>query len=265
MTYIAIYLLVGSVAGVMAGLLGIGGGLIIVPLLTVIFTSLGMNHNVIVHLALGTSLASIVFTSLSSVRSHFKRGSVNRSVVARITPGIIAGSYTGTWVAAMLSTNILKGFFGLFILYVATQMLVGIKPKEGRTIPGTLGIFGSGCGIGLFSSLAGIGGGTLGVPFLVWCNTKIHEAIGTAAGIGFPIAITGAAGYIIHGWGAADLPLHCLGYVYLPALIGIVSASILTAPLGVKLAHSLPVEKLKKIFSLLLYAVSAKMLLSIVM
>ena len=265
MSYIIIYLMVGSVAGILAGLLGIGGGLVIVPLLTTLFTSQGIHQDVIVHLALGTSLASIVFTSISSVRSHYKRGSVSWGVVARITPGIVAGTYLGTWVAAMLSTNILKGFFGLFILYVATQMLVGLKLKAGRTVPGTVGIFSAGCGIGLFSSLAGIGGGTLGVPFLTWSNIKIHKAIGTAAGIGLPIAITGALGYAINGWGALNLPAHCLGYVSLPALAGIVCASVLMAPVGVKLAHSLPVEKLKKIFAVLLYAVSAKMLLSILL
>jgi uncharacterized membrane protein YfcA len=264
MSYILIYLAVGSVAGILAGLLGIGGGLVIVPLLTTIFTSQGIHHDVIVHLALGTSLASIVFTSISSVWSHYKRSSVGWDVVARITPGIVAGTYLGTWVAAMLSTNILKGFFGLFILYVATQMLMGLKPKAGRTVPGTAGIFGAGCGIGVFSSLAGIGGGTLGVPFLTWCNLRIHKAIGTAAGIGLPIAVTGTLGYIINGWNAPNLPVHSLGYVSLPVLSGIVFASVLTAPVGVRLAHSLPVEKLKKIFAILLYAVSTKMLLSIV-
>ncbi len=265
MIYIAVYLCVGAVAGVLAGLLGIGGGLVIVPMLTFIFTSQGMAHEVILHVALGTSLASILFTSISSVRSHHKRGGVVWPVVFKITPGIMVGTLTGTWIASMLSTNFLKGFFGVFLLYVATQMLMGMKPKSTRDIPGTVGIFISGSIIGVFSSLVGIGGGTLSVPFLVWCNTKIHKAIGTSAGIGFPIAVAGTFGYVLNGLHAANLPPYSLGFVNFTALVGIVAASVLTAPIGVKLAHSLPIDKLKRIFAVLLYVVGSRMLLSIVL
>ncbi|MCG8551052.1 MAG: sulfite exporter TauE/SafE family protein [Desulfobacterales bacterium] len=263
MIYIALYLAVGGVAGVLAGLLGIGGGLIIVPMLASVFTHQHVAHEVIVHMALGTSLASILFTSVSSMRSHHKRGAVVWPVVFRITPGILVGTFTGTWIASMLSTNFLKCFFGIFLCYVATQMLMGIKPKPTRDIPGTPGIFAAGSIIGIFSSLVGIGGGTLSVPFLTWCNTKIHKAIGTSAGIGFPIAAAGFLGYVINGLGAPNLPPHSLGFVNLGALAGIVAASVLTAPIGVKLAHSLPVDKLKRVFAVLLYVVGTRMLISV--
>ncbi|WP_022666322.1 sulfite exporter TauE/SafE family protein [Desulfospira joergensenii] len=263
MSFILLYLALGAVAGVLAGLLGIGGGLVIVPMLTFAFTGQGFPHEHILHMALGTSLASILFTSVSSMRSHHKRGAVIWPVVMRITPGILVGTFFGAWVASLLSTNFLKGFFGVFLLYVATQMLLGIKPKPTRDIPGTAGIFSAGSIIGIFSSLVGIGGGTLSVPFLVWCNTQVHKAIGTSSAIGFPIAVAGTLGFVLNGLGIENLPSFSLGYVNLGALAGIVAASVLTAPIGVKLAHSLPIDKLKKIFALLLYVVGTRMILSV--
>ncbi len=263
MSFILLYLAAGAVAGVLAGLLGIGGGLVIVPMLTFAFTAQGLPHEHILHMALGTSLASILFTSVSSLRSHHKRGAVIWPVVTRITPGILSGTFFGAWIASMLSTNFLKGFFGVFLFYVATQMLLGIKPKPTRQIPGPAGIFTAGSVIGIFSSLVGIGGGTLSVPFLVWCNTKVHQAIGTSAAIGFPIAVAGTLGFMVNGLGLDNLPSFSLGYVNLKALAGIVTASVLTAPLGVRLAHSLPVDRLKKIFALLLYLVGSRMLVSV--
>ncbi len=263
MIIIILYIAIGAVAGTLAGLLGIGGGLVIVPMLTVVFTSQGIPHDYILHMALGTSLASIFFTSISSTFSHHKRGAVVWPVVGKITPGIMVGTFAGAWIASMLSTNFLKGFFGIFLIYVATQMLIGIKPKSTRNIPGTAGIFCAGSIIGVFSSLVGIGGGTLSVPFLVWCNTKIHRAIGTSAAIGLPIAVAGSLGYIINGMGISGLPALSLGFVNLTALTGIVAASVLTAPFGVRLAHSMPIDKLKRIFAILLYIVGTRMLVSI--
>ena len=263
MIYTLLYLAVGAVAGVLAGLLGIGGGLVIVPMLTFVFTSQGLAPDYILHMALGTSLASILFTSLSSMRSHHRRGGVLWPVVLKITPGIMIGTFAGSWLASLLSTNFLKGFFGCFLLYVATQMLMGIKPKPTRDIPGTPGMFAAGNIIGVFSSLVGIGGGTLSVPFLSWCNVQIHKAIGTSAAIGFPIAIAGTLGYVTSGLGIEGLPGWSLGFVNLTALLGIVAASVLTAPVGVKLAHSLPIDKLKRIFAILLYLVGTRMLISV--
>ncbi len=263
MSLILLYLVLGAVAGVLAGLLGIGGGLVIVPMLTFAFTGQAFAHDHILHLALGTSLASILFTSLSSVRSHHKRGAVVWPVVFRITPGILVGTFVGAWIASQLSTNFLKVFFGVFLLYVGTQMLLGIKPESTREMPGTSAMFGAGGIIGVFSSLVGIGGGTLSVPFLVWHKTLIRHAIGTSSAIGFPIAVAGTLGYLLNGWGVAGLPSYSLGYIQGTALAGIVAASVCTAPLGAKLAHTLPVDKLKRIFAFLLYLVALRMIWSI--
>jgi len=258
-----LYLATGVCAGFLAGLLGIGGGLVIVPVLALIFVAQHFPDGQVMHLALGTSLASIMFTSISSVRAHHAHGAVNWRVVRCVTPGIIAGTLAGTVVAAQLSTFFLKAFFVVFLYYVAIQMLMNIKPKPSRELPGAMGMFGAGGAIGVVSSLVGIGGGTLSVPFMTWCNIKLHQAIGTSAAIGFPIAAAGAVGYIANGWAQGTLPAYSLGFVYLPALAGLVLASVLTAPLGARLAHRLPVAKLKKIFAALLLVLGTRMLIGL--
>ena len=262
-TILATYSLVGAVSGVLAGLLGIGGGLVIVPMLVFCFSWQQIPHELIMHLALGTSMASIIFTAASSFWAHHKRGAVHWIVVRRIVLGIFLGTFLGSCFAARMSTNFLKGFFVIFLYYVASQMLLDKKPKPSRQLPGPLGMFGVGNVIGSFSSMVGIGGGTLSVPFMTWCNIPVHEAIGTSAAIGFPIAIAGTVGYIYNGLHSANLPQYAVGYVYLPALAGLIVTSVLTAPLGVRLAHSLPVERLKRIFAILLYIVGTRMLVSL--
>lgn len=254
------YALVGAVAGVLAGLFGIGGGLVIVPMLVFCFGLQGVPPEVIMHVALGTSMASIIFTAVSSFMAHNRRGAVAWHVVKRIVLGILVGTYLGSIIAANLSTTALKIFFVVFLYYVATQMLLNKQPKAGRELPGTLGMFGAGNVIGAVSSLVGIGGGTLSVPFMLWHNIPLHQAIGTSAAIGFPIAVAGTVGYVVNGLGVADVPDWSLGFIYLPALVGIVAVSVLTAPLGVRLAHSLPVARLKRCFAVLLYLVGTKML-----
>ncbi|MDD5329642.1 MAG: sulfite exporter TauE/SafE family protein [Sulfuricella sp.] len=263
MEFWVLYLAVGVFAGFLAGLLGVGGGLVIVPVLAFIFTAQHFPAGQIMHLALGTSLASIMFTSVSSLRAHHGHGAVNWSVVRAIAPGIVAGTLAGSVLAAHLSTSFLKVFFVVFLYYVAVQMVLNIKPKPSRDLPGAAGMFGAGGVIGAVSSLVGIGGGTLSVPFMTWCNVKLHQAIGTSAAIGFPIAAAGAAGYIANGWMLNDLPPYSLGFVYLPALAGLVVASVLTAPFGARLAHRLPVAKLKKFFALLLFTLGTRMLFSL--
>jgi uncharacterized membrane protein YfcA len=258
--FLLAYLGLGAFAGVLAGLLGVGGGIVIVPVLTFLFTSQGLPAPYIAHLALGTSLATIIFTSISSLRAHHARGAVDWQVVRRISAGIVAGTLAGSWVAAQLSTTALKVFFVIFIYYVATQMLLNIRPKPSRQIPGTGVMFGVGGIIGWVSSLVGIGGGSLSVPFMVWCNMSMHNSIGTSAAIGFPIALAGAAGYAVNGLAAGALPPWSLGFVYLPALAGVSLASVVTAPIGARLAHSLPVAKLKKSFALLLIVMGTKLL-----
>ncbi|BHH86328.1 sulfite exporter TauE/SafE family protein [Desulforhopalus sp. 52FAK] len=252
----------GAVVGILAGLFGIGGGLVIVPVLVYVFSLQSIPSEITMHMALATSLASIMFTSVSSFRAHHKRGAVHWDVVKKIVIGILTGTFFGSFIASRMSTDFLKIFFVIFLYFVATQMLLGKKPKPGREIPGLAGMFATGNIIGIVSSLVGIGGGTLSVPFMLWCNINAHHAIGTSAAIGLPIALAGTVGYIVNGWNVTDLPPYSLGYVYLPALIGIAAISVLTAPLGVKLAHSLPVDRLKKIFSILLYVVATKMLVS---
>ena len=244
------YLALGLVAGFVAGLLGVGGGLIIVPVLVIIFAMQHFPEQYAMHLALGTALASIIFTSISSFRAHHAHAAVNWRIWYDIGPGIIIGTLLGTVLAAYLSTSFLKVFFVGFVFYAGTQMLLDIKPKASRELPGAFGMYFVGNIIGAVSSLVGIGGGTLSVPFMTWCNVKLHQAIGTSAAIGLPIAMAGALGYIANGWALrADLPAHSFGFVYLPALVAIAATSMLTAPLGARLAHRLQVKKLKRISS----------------
>jgi uncharacterized membrane protein YfcA len=258
-----IYGCVGAFVGVLAGLLGVGGGLVIVPILVFAFSLQNVSSEILMHLALGTSLASIIFTSVSSFMAHHRRGAVHWSIVRRIVIGILTGTFLGSCFASLLSTDILKGFFVAFLYFVAYQFLTNRKPKPSRDLPGVAGMFGVGNIIGFISSLVGIGGGAVSVPYMVWCNVPVHRAIGTSAAIGLPIALSGTAGFLFNGWNNEFLPDYSVGFIYLPALVGIAAISILTAPLGAKLAHSLPVDKLKKIFALLLIVVGTRMLISI--
>lgn len=261
MTFWLLYLALGAFAGVLAGLLGVGGGVVIVPVLIYLFAAQQMPAPFILHLAIGTSLASIMFTSISSLRAHHLKGAVDWQVFYRVTPGILVGTLLGSWVAAQLSTRFLKGFFIVFLFYIAFQLLLDVKPKASRQLPGAGGMFVVGSFIGGISSLVGIGGGSMSVPFLVWCNVSFRNAIGTSAAIGFPIALAGAVGYVANGLLVGPLPAYSFGFVYLPALVGIAVMSMLTAPWGVRLTHSLPVPQLKKAFALLLIATGTKMLI----
>lgn len=259
-----VYLLLGTVVGFFAGLLGIGGGLIMVPVLTFIFSAQHFPPDRILHLALGTAMAAIIFTSVSSLRTHHAHGAVNWQVVRTITPGIIVGTLAGATLVSMLSSQFLSVIFVVFIYYAATQMLLRINPKPSRTLPGRPGMFGAGSIIGAISSFVAIGGGLLTVPFLSYCNVRLQHAIGTAAAVGFPIAIAGAVGYIANGIAQSQpLPEYSLGYVYLPALGWIVLASTLTAPLGAKMTHIVQTATLKKIFVVLLYLLGTKMLIGL--
>lgn len=262
MMFWLIYALTGAVVGVLAGLLGIGGGVIIVPLLTFTFVAQQFPETYILHLALGTSLATIIFTSISSFRAHHARGSVNWPAVKALAPGILLGTFMGAWVAAQLSSKFLSVFFACFLYYVAIQMLLNVAPRPVRALPGYAGMWGVGSLIGGVSSLVGIGGGSLTVPFLAWCNQPLHTAVGTSAAVGLPIAIAGTVGYLLNGLLVADLPRGSLGFIYLPALFGVAVVSYLTAPFGVRLAHALPVARLKKIFAVFLLLMGTRMFLS---
>ncbi|MCL2075888.1 MAG: sulfite exporter TauE/SafE family protein [Betaproteobacteria bacterium] len=258
--FVLLYLALGAVTGFFAGLLGVGGGATMVPVLVMLLAWQGFAPDVVMRLALGTSMAAILFTSSFSARSHVRHNAVRWPIVMRITPGILTGTLLGTLIVKFTPTFWLALIFTVFILYVATQMIMGFSPRPGRTMPGFWGTTCVGVGIGAFSCLVAIGGGSLSVPFMVWCNVRMQEAIGTSSAIAFPIALGGAIGYAASGYGEAHLPPHSLGFVYLPAVVLLAFASMFTAPLGVSLAHRLPVMRLRQIFAAVLLLLAIKML-----
>lgn len=254
------YLALGLFAGFCAGMFGVGGGAVMVPILTSLFAAQAFPHEHVLHLALGTSMATIVFTSMSSMRAHHLRGSVLWPVVSKITPGIVAGTLLGSQLASRLPTRPLGIFFTLFICCVAVQMFANAKAKPHRELPGPAVMTGVGIVIGGISALVAIGGGSLSVPFMTWCNVKVQNAIGTSSAIGMPIALSGAAGYALSGWDAVGLPAGSVGYIYLPAVAGTALASVLSAPLGAKVTHSLQPATAQKAFASLMLLLVAKML-----
>jgi uncharacterized membrane protein YfcA len=253
-------LVLGVFTGFLAGLLGIGGGMVMVPFMTLLLTAKGLPSAYVVKIAIATSLATICFTSLSSVWSHHKRGAVRWDVVKLFAPGIVVGSLLGAQVAKALPSPVLAFLFALFVAFSGTQMLLDRKPKPTRQLPGGVGMFASGGGIGVLSALVGAGGGFISVPFMTWCNVPIHKAVATSAALGFPIAVAGTVGYIVAGWSLQGMPSGTLGFLYLPALVTIAIASVMTAPLGARAAHSMNVRQLKRVFALMLYALAAYML-----
>lgn len=260
---ILLLLLIGCFVGFMAGLLGVGGGGMLVPILTSIFLSRGVSVDNVVHLALGTSMATMIVTTFSSFRAHASRRSVIWKVVRGMTIGIIVGSFLATFIASYLSSFYLAIFFSLFMAYVSSQMYLNKKPKPSRELAGNTGLFLAGSTIGAISALVSIGGGALTVPYLTWQNVEIKKAIGTSAAIGFPISIAGTAGYLINGWANNLAGEYTFGFVYLPAALLISATSFFAAPYGAKLSHKLPVSILKKVFAVLLISLSIRMLLSV--
>ena len=262
--WIIAYLALGAFTGFSAGLLGIGGGLVMVPALTVMFGAQGlMPATETLHMALGTSMASIIFTAISSAHTHHQHKAVLWPVFRSFTPGILAGTAVGTLFAASIPSRPLAIFFAFFVVLIAVQMALNFKPKPSRELPGNLGLLATGVGIGALSSLVAIGGGALTVPFLSWCNVRVQNAIGTSAAVGLPIAVGGTLGYIYNGWPVEGLPPYSLGFVYLPALAILVTTSMLTAPVGARMAHRLPVATLKKTFAGILVLLAGKMLWSL--
>lgn len=259
-----VYLAVGAFAGFVAGLLGVGGGLILVPILVFLFGAQNFPAELVLHLSLGTAMAAIVFTSFSSFRAHHAHQAVRWDVVKFLTPGIVIGTLLGSTFMSWLSGRSAAIVFASFAYYASAQMWLNIKPKPTRGLPGKLGMFGVGGVIGGISSLVAAGGGFLTIPFLTLCNVRMHHAIGTSAAVGFPIAVAGTIGYILNGLAAQQLPEYSLGFVYLPALAWIVAASVLTAPLGAKAAHRTPVGALKKIFAVFLFLLATRMATSLV-
>ncbi|MFK5912963.1 MAG: sulfite exporter TauE/SafE family protein [Woeseiaceae bacterium] len=256
-----IFLIVsGAVAGMFAGLLGIGGGIIIVPVLAMVFTSQGVSIDVLMHVAIGTSLATIVFTSISSIRAHQKHKAIDWSVVRVITLGVFIGGLLGSVIAKFISGQDLKLIFSIFMFLIAAQMYFGNESKPHRKLPKKFGMFFVGTTIGSIASLMGVGGGSMSVPYLTWCNVGIRKAVATSSAIGFPIAVSGTLGFIVTGWEVAERPLMSLGYINFPAFISIVVASVLFAPVGAWIAHRVAPVILKRIFAVFLLILGVRML-----
>ncbi|MGJ7541315.1 sulfite exporter TauE/SafE family protein [Variovorax sp. LT1R16] len=253
--------LLGIGTGFLAGLLGIGGGMVMVPFITILLGHRGVAPDLAVKMAIATSMATIIFTSVSSVRAHHRRGAVRWDIVKRLSPGIVIGSLVGSLgVFALLKGTALAIFFALFVGFSATQMFLDKKPAPTRQMPGTGGQFAAGGVIGFISGLVGAGGGFISIPFMTWCNIAIHNAVATSAALGFPIAVANVVGYILSGTAVQGLPAGAFGYIWLPALVVIAACSVFTAPLGARAAHSLPVKKLKRVFASVLYLLAAYML-----
>jgi uncharacterized membrane protein YfcA len=253
-------LALGGAVGFLAGLLGIGGGMTIVPLLTIVFTRQGFPAEHIVHMAVATATATILFTSVASMREHQRHRAILWPVVAALAPGIVVGSLIGPQVVGGMSTVALSAFYGVFVAAAATNTLLDRKPKPTRELPGKGGLFAVGGGIGLVSSMVGAGGAFLSVPFMTACNIGIRNCVATSAALGLPIAVAGTVGFVVAGLGEGGLPPHTVGYVYVPALLAIVAASVLSAPIGARAAHRWPVKKLKRAFAMLLYLLACYML-----
>lgn len=252
--------LLGVGTGFLAGLLGIGGGMIMVPFLTFILSHRDVAPDLAVKMAIATSMATIIFTSVSSVRAHHRRGAVRWDLVKGLAPGIVIGSFIGSLgVFALLKGSSLALVFAVFVLFSATQMFLDKKPQPHRQMPGTAGQLGAGGLIGFLSGLVGAGGGFISVPFMTWCNVAIHNAVATSAALGFPIAAANVVGYVVSGRSVPGLPPGSFGYIWLPGLALIAVCSVFTAPLGARAAHALPVGRLKRIFASILYALAAYM------
>ena len=262
--FIAAYFLLGLLVGFMAGLLGVGGGAIMVPIFAMLFVLQGVaTPENVMHLSLGTSMATIIFTSFASLRAHHKKQNIQTNMAIKIAAGVLVGTFAATFVASYAKGVYLALFFSAFMIFVAVKMF---QTKEYRPNPSPHGIVGnilSGTFIGAVSALVSIGGGSLSVPYLMHQNFDIKRAIGTSAAIGFPIAVSGTLGYLVNGWSHTDWPHYTLGFIYLPAVAAVAIGSALTAPLGVKYATTLPVNTLKKIFGVLAVILSIKMLTTV--
>lgn len=259
---IALYGVIGALAGFSAGLLGIGGGLIVGPTLIWLFTAHGVAKDVVVPLAIGTSLATVIFSSSSSVRAHSRRNAINWSVVRSMSPGMIVGALAGAAVVTSLPGHAVKIVVAILLAVSATQMLLKFQPGPEQAQPGGARLMAVGTGVGLFGGMAGLGGSSLAVPFMVWWRERMAVAVGTASALSLVTSAAGTIVYASRGLGvSSSLPSFSLSYIYLPALIGIAGTSVLTAPLGARVAHALPMPRLKLVFALALYAIALRIAL----
>jgi uncharacterized protein len=253
-------LLLGMFSGVLAGLFGIGGGMVIVPVLVFLFKTQNLPPDLVMIMAIATSLATIIFTASSSVLAHHRLGSVLWDKVFRLAPGLMLGAMVGAVVADHLYTGLLRAIFVIFLFSVGIQMALEMKIKTGAANYSKEIDFKVAGTIGLISALVGIGGGTLTVPFLVHCRYPMRNAVAIASACGLPVAVAGTLSYMVLGMGTLNLPTWSFGYVYLPAFFGVGLGGVLTAPIGAKLAHKLPAQQLKRYFSLLIFILAIKLM-----
>ena len=254
------YLLVGSLAGILAGMFGVGGGIIIVPVLVFVFSFIGFDSSYLVHLAIGTSLATIFFTGISSARSHYLKESINKKVLIPVATGISFGAIFGALIANELNGEMLRRIIGVFAFLIAVQMLfnnsVNLKAKTSRIVSLIAGI-----GIGGASSVLGIGGGSFTVPFFKYNGLNMKTSVGTAAACGIPIAFFGSLSFVVLGLNQENLPSLTMGYIYIPAMIAISLASVFTASIGAGMAHAISDKILTILFSALMILISTYMLI----
>lgn len=256
------YLGLGAAAGTMAGLFGVGGGLIIVPALVFAFGLQNIPPDITMHLAIGTSLATIVVTGASSTLGHFRKGSIHKPWFLALLPGLMLGAIGGVFIAGNLSGTVLGTLFGIFVLLLAAKMVFGLSPKSGARVPGKFSMLVAGGAVGAISALFGIGGGAMTVPWLSRCGATMTQAVGTSAACGLPIAAVGTLTFIVVGWGNPLLPAWATGFVMWPAFFGIVLTSVPFARIGVRLAHVLPAHVLRLCFALLLAVVGLRFVLA---
>lgn len=258
---VILYLLIGAASGTLAGLFGIGGGLVIVPVLIYSMQAQGVPAEVLTHLAVGTSLSAITLTSVNSILEHQRYGSVLWPVVRMMTLGIVLGTALGALTVAQLQGEFLQQLIGVFALVMALQVAIGFNPKASRPVPSKPGLVVAGGAIGWVSALFGIAGGSLTVPFLLWRSVSMQKAVATSAACGFPIALVGGVSFAFTGWQAEGLPEWSTGFVYWPALVGVAATSMPFARVGAKLAHRIEAKKLKRLFAVMLLLVGLNFLL----
>ena len=263
MESLLIYLVVGAGAGIIAGMLGLGGGVVIVPALAILFDRAAFPPEIAMHMAIGTSLAVIVPTSVTSVYTHYRHNAILWPLFTKLTPGVALGALIGPQIALYLPGPFLTRMFGAFVTLVSVQIFLDKQRAPGSTdLPGPPALIATGTGIGALSAILGIGGGSLTVPFLTYCRVAIRNAVATSSAVGFVLALIGAIGFLQTGWSHPQTPPGSLGFVYGPAFFGLVVASMALAPVGAWLAHNIPTRLLKQIFALILGINGLRMLLA---
>lgn len=259
--FFTLYVVAGIFVGLASGLFGIGGGVIVVPVLLPIFAAQGLGIDIAMHLAVGSSLATIVVTGMSSARAHWQLGNILSSALPWLIAGLMVGALCGAQVAAALPGDTLRVIFAGFLLLLALRLFVYKQPPANRRLPPPAIVAGVGFIIGVISSLVGIGGGAMVVPFLVWGGVAMRQAVGTSAAAGVCIAIAGSIGFVLAGTGEDQLPAWSSGYIYWPAVLGITLSSAVLAPIGARLASRLPALLLRRAFAVMLVLVGLRLFL----